>query len=308
MVHDVLATDYPSIFQQLLSPLATSRGTISREDLFASPQLGTVKDATKLKHLKAFISQNPKFIGVVEGVLPETQALLDLIEAQLGAPVSENNVVRANEICTEIVGKITRPVFEGFLRNSLGGRINGEQVELPLAELLEFLLQDYGPFNRKIGNGLVSVAGEMNEWLLLRCLENAGLKSEEDFEKTGTDSNADIIIFAQNRTRQNLGVEVKSYHARERLLRGLQDITGQKVGAGFFVDPSEFSEARTETLLQTGAAAIYMPHQTIQQLERAARAMTTSHRPALGSKFYRPLETFASDMVSFRQRGVLPRI
>lgn len=301
-----MPTDYAAVYESLLAPLASSGKTIGTDELFSAPQLGTVQRATKLKHLKTFISAKPQYIGVVEGVLPNSEGLLDLIAKQLGSPVHEGNVVEANRICARIVMKAAQPVVASFVRSSLAQYIDDSHVNVPMEALIEFLVGEFSAFSRGAGNGLVSVAGSMNEVLLLACLEHAGMKRGTDFTKTGTDSEADIVIHTQVGAKQNLGVEVKSYHARERLLRGLQDIKGAKVGAGYFIDPAEFSLARTKTLLQTQAAAIYMPAVTLANVPADARGQVTTAQIAFQSRFYRPLEQFASDMKAFSKTGNLP--
>ncbi|QNP45668.1 hypothetical protein H9L14_14270 [Sphingomonas sediminicola] len=175
-----------------------------------------------------------------------------------------------------------------------------------MADLVTFLLDDYASFSRGAGNGLVSTAGRMNEKLLVACLEEKGLSHGANFTKTGTNLQGDIVIHSKAGAKKNLHVEVKSHHARERLLRGLNDITGEKVGAGYFVDPAEFGPGRTQTLLQSQAAAIYMPDSTLKKVDQNALAMKTNAAVAFGSRFYRPLEQFATDMQAFSQTGALP--
>jgi hypothetical protein len=259
-----------------------------------------------MKHLRRFISDRPEYIGVVHGVLPSRDVLLNLVEKQLGAPIAESNVVLANKKCAEIVTKAARPALESYIRTSLGQYVAGSQLDVPMDELIEFLLGDYASFSRGAGNGLISVAGGMNEELLAACLTGAGMIVGSDFTRTGTDSEGDIVIHSHAGVKSNLGVEIKSYHARERLLRGLKDIEGPKVGAGYFIDPTEFGGNRTVTLLQTHAAAIYMPAATLAQLGNQALAATSNEAIAYGSKFYRPLERFASDMKAFSKTGALP--
>lgn len=302
-----LATDYFAAFTSLLSPLLANAGTISIDKLFADPLLGNVSKATKLKHLKTFISGQATYVGIVEGVLPDDATLLKAIEQRIGAPISERNVVQANNACMGIVMSATRPVVETFVRESLSQYISGGNLNAPMSDLLDFLIDDYSSFSRGSGNGLVSIAGRMNENLLQACLEHAGLIKGTDFKRTGKNSEGDIIIHSHAGNRVNLGIEVKSHHARERLLRGLDNVSGSKVGAGYFVDPAEFGPGRTRTLLQTHAAAIYMPASTLGQLDPQARGLTTNVTIAFGSRFYRPLEQFATDMRVYSKTGVLPR-
>ena len=91
------------------------------------------------------------------------------------------------------------------------------------------------------------------------------------------------------------------------MLRGLQDIVGHKVGFGFFVDASEFNSHRTQTLLQSETAAIYMPQSTLNDVEIEAQAMRTTQTIAFNSRFYRPIEQFVSDMKYFCTNDELPK-
>lgn len=301
-----MPTNYPVVFEGLLRPLLAGKKTISVDKLFASPDLGTVTKATKLKHLRAFISDNPKYVGTVEGVLPTDEVLLEAIEQRLGCKIAENNIVRANQECADIVRSAAAPVVATFVGESLSQHVSGGKISLPMADLVTFLLDDYASFSRGAGNGLVSTAGRMNEKLLVACLEEKGLSHGANFTKTGKNLQGDIVIHSQAGAKKNLHVEVKSHHARERLLRGLNDITGEKVGAGYFVDPAEFGPGRTQTLLQSQAAAIYMPDSTLKKVDQNALGMTTNAAVAFGSRFYRPLEQFATDMQAFSQTGTLP--
>lgn len=301
-----MRTDYPVAFEGLLKPLLAGKKTISVDKLFASPSLGKVTKATKLKHLRAFISDKPKYVGTVEGVLPTDAVLLEAIEQRLGAKIAERNIVLANQECMDIVRSAAEPVVATFVRESLSQYVSGGKIASPMADLVTFLLDDYASFSRGAGNGLVSTAGRMNEQLLVACLEEKGLKPNLNFTKTGKNLEGDIVIHSQAGAKKNLHVEVKSHHARERLLRGLNDITGEKVGAGYFVDAAEFGPGRTKTLLQTQVAAIYMPGTTLKKVDKSAAKMTTNAAVAFGSRLYRPLEQFASDMKAYSQTGQLP--
>ena len=62
------------------------------------------------------------------------------------------------------------------------------------------------------------------------------------------------------------------------------------------MNSGEFGAARTHSLIQTKTAAVYMPAKTLAQIDQAIRDMTVHERIATGSRFYRPLEQFATDM------------
>lgn len=155
---------------------------------------------------------------------------------------------------------------------------------------------------KAMSNGLVSLAGGVNEAILRLGLENEGLTFNEDFIKTGKNSVADLVIYGPER-RQSMFVEVKSFKARERLLRGLQDIPyPDKIGVGFFMDPSEFNDDRTVTLLAAGPLAIYMPDATLEAVPAEAKRRVTRQ----GNVLYRGLSTFFRDMTTYNATGHLP--
>lgn len=297
--------DLQGVIVEILEPLRAAGSTISLARLCEDPRLGTVSDATKRGHLKRFITSNLEYLGTVQGLLPTADAVIDLAEREMGEAVSEKNVSQANRNCAAIVGRVAEPVVREFVSTGLEKFLHGEELRVPLRDLMDFLLGEFASFTKGAGNGLVSIAGTINEKLLVRCLLEKGLGPDE-FQQTGKNSESDILIHARGGVRANLGVEVKSYHARERLLRGLRDIERPKVGAGYFIDAGEFNAARTQLLLQTSAAAIYMPGETLARVDPVARDMTTNDRAAFGSRFYRPLERFASDMKHFVETGELP--
>lgn len=302
-----MPTNYPEAFESLLRPIATAGKTIGTSALFSSPLLGTVKHATKMSHLKKFISANREFVGVVEGVLPDSSTIFAIIEERLGEPINEANVVAANQACSEIITKISGPVVASFVRDAMGQHIDGNILRAPMDELIKFLTGEFASFSKSAGNGLASIAGSTNEGLLIACLEQAGLVPTKDFTKTGDDSRGDIVVHSHVGTKRNLGVEVKSYHARERLPRGLHDIDGWKVRAGYFVAPEEFGQKRTMRLLLTHAAAIYLPGATLAKLNDDVRDIQSNAEIAYQSRFYRPLERFASDMLFFSKNERLPK-
>ena len=145
--------------------------------------------------------------------------------------------------------------------------------------------------------------GRLNEEIILRALKNSALQGD-DYKRTGTKSDGDIIVFERVGKKKPLYVEVKSYHARERLLRGLQDIQHpEKVGAGFFRDAKEFNAKRTETLIGSGAWAIYIPDDTFLLITDQAKKMTTARQ----DRFYRPLSKFVSDMETYVSSGAISK-
>lgn|SRR5574337_16529 len=298
--------DYNKIFANMLRKVPTGERLTSYQIVSASEFDGVSKQTVK-KHFKNFLDANPGFLERVTGFYPKAETIVCMVEAELGS-IAESNLDRANVRCSEIVRGIARPIVEEFIRTGLSRYLEStnDNLRIGLHVLTDFLIEDFTDFVRSAGNGLVSIAGGLNELLLIKAMENAGLQRGQDFTKTGQNSKADIIVHSSAGTKDNLSVEVKSYHARERLLRGLQDINVPKIGVGFFKDPSEFNPARTETLLQAQPAAIYLPQATLDKLSDESKALKAQEKAAYKSVLYRPLERFVTDMEGFCKNGVLP--
>lgn len=297
--------DYKKIFADALTALAPGESKWL-EDLFRLPELPNTSEQTKRKYLRELISERPELLHSVRGFFPEPGVIIELVEKELGERIVEGNLDPANRKAAHLVRSIAGPVMQRFVEQTLEDHIKDSMIHLSLADLMSFLLEEFSGFAKGAGNGLVSIAGGLNERLLMRALENGGLTKDTHYAKTGTDSKADLVIHSTEKTRENLGVEIKSYHARERLLRGLQDISGHKVGVGWFQSPSEFNQKRTRTLLQTEVAAIYMPQKCLNEVEPSAASMTTNASIAFGSKLYRPIEQFVTDMKGYNATGSLP--
>ena len=274
--------------------------------LLALPELPAVAIATKRSHLKKLIELDPQLLEKVRGLYPKADTIIDIVERTTGR-VIETTLDASNRAAAAIVQNIAGPVVNQFVDTALRAYIIGDRITLTKSELMDFLLTEYSEFSKGAGNGLVSIAGTLNERILMRAMSNQGMIEGDNFQRTGTNSEADLIVHTRTGTRSSLGVELKSYHARERLLRGLQDIVGLKVGFGFFKDPSEFNAGRTQTLLQTHAAAIYMPNATLVRVATDSLAMTSNENIAFQSRFYRPIEQFVTDMLHYVGHGELPR-
>lgn len=301
-----MAIDYPAVFEHILKNAQAAGTTISLRIVLINPALSSVTGATIKKHLMRFISINTQYIGIVEGLLPDDDALIRIIEQKVGGKINGTNVVDANHHCADIVKSAAEPVLKTYVQESLSQYLAGGNLQIPVADLIDFLINDYEVFTRGAGNGLVSTAGRMNEKLLIACLTYVGLVDKTDFTRTGTKSDADIVIHSAAGSKPRLGVEVKSHHARERLLRGLKDVTAPKVGAGYFVDEKEFTESHTQALIHAGTASVYLPNATLTNINQNIRNLTVHDPIAVNSKFYRPIENFASDMKHFCTNGRLP--
>lgn len=276
------------------------------DQLFLDPALPSTARATHRKHLISLLNAEPALLEKVLGIYPNAHTIIDLVEHRFGM-ITEANLDISNRHAASIVRGIAQPVIEQFVDTTLASHITNGQVSISKLSLMTFLLEDFTEFSKGAGNGLVSIAGTLNEYLFMRAMRNGGMVEGTHFMKTGKNSEADLIVQSNAGTRPQLGVEIKSYHARERLLRGLHDITGAKVGIGFFKDSNEFNLSRTQTLLQTHAAAIYMPQATLSAVNPAAAALTSNENIAFQSKLYRPIERFVSDMNYFYNNALLPR-
>ncbi len=251
--------------------------------------------ATQKKALDLLFSRFPRLISLTEGYLPGTDAVMAIVKFRLGSDIAANNLSLANRYCSELVNEVRAPRLRRFIRETLtdGGelRVLGEE------QLIEFLTGPYEQFAKAASAGLVSRAGSLNEGLVREALKSEQVKAL----RTGTEGNADVQIAAPDlNPPQVLNVEIKSYGARERLLRGLQDCNTPKIGVGFFNKASEFNANRTSQLLGTNASAIYLPETTYQALDAATR----QRQNAQGGVFYRPLNRLGSDMREFCRSGV----
>lgn len=258
--------------------------------------------ATVTKKLKEYLRYYPDHIPKVIGFYPSYEAIIDLAEKRIGA-LNKTNIFEINMACKSIVDSITWPKHEHFIKSSLQelNALTDNTVTIDFNELAQFMYDDYSDFLVGSGNGLVSIAGRMNEEILLRALETVGLVRDKDFKRTGTNSVADIQFYGAKHI--TLYCEVKSYKARERFLRGLRDIPyADKIGVGFFLDPKEFNPTRTKTLLAAQPKAIYLPDETYNLLPAASKESKTVEQHYL----YRQLSRFVDDMAYFVKTGTLP--
>ncbi|RMI13644.1 MAG: hypothetical protein D6681_05730 [Calditrichaeota bacterium] len=263
----------------------------------------SVKAATVRKHLRRYIHHFPERLTQIVGFYPDAETILDLAERQSGSLTRADNLLAINRASKRIVDAITKPRHERFLRMKFSSFMKGDEVCAPVSELIDLLYDDYTDFVHEADNALVSIAGRLNEEILMRGLESGGLVRDADFIRSGNNSEADILIHQSGGHRRTLFCEVKSYHARERFLRGLKDIPyREKVGVGFFRDASEFNPERTKTILTAQPMAVYLPEDTLGALHPDSRTSTTAEQ----NRLYRPLSSFVPDAVFFRDHGRLP--
>ena len=293
-------TNYTAVIRDYLN---TREGLVDFEHIQA---LFEVAPQTVRNKIKEAMAQEPSLRGRIAGVFPDTATILDEVERDIGL-IQGSNLVTANLKSSALVEGWSKSFAEHFCKKALGSRLNREtgQVTLTFEELRTELLTPYEKYLVQSGNGLVSIAGTLNQSLFVRALRNSGLSdsgSDPQFRETGTKSEGDIQVYHNSsRSRKTLSVEAKSYAARERLLRGLADIPIPKVGVGFFNDASEFGRERVTLMATTAqASALYMPDSTLNAVSPASRAVTV---PATG-RICRSLEReFVADMKAFVETG-----
>ena len=282
---------------------ANSRGAFARRiahEIARTPEseLYGIHDITRgleKEALNALFAAFPYALAKTEGYLPGNDAVMAVVAHRLGSAITSENLERANACCSEVVRVAIAPRLRRFVRETLGN--TDTSITLDEDQLIEFLIGPYSQFSRSTSAGLVSVAGNLNEALVMSALRATGVQAI----MTGTEGNADIQILTRHLSPpQTLNIEVKSYGARERLLRGLHDCNTPKIGVGFFNKSSEFNAARTGQLLGTNASAIYLPVSTLTKLDDATR----SRQNAQGGIFYRPLNRLGADMERFADSGV----
>lgn len=287
-------------FRPLLGALAAQPGPHTPEQLASVLGWTAVQVREKLTRL---VSAYPALFEATAEFMPGTATIVAMIETRLGQPIRAENLSQANAACIEIVDAIVKPRYASFIRRELEEYIDAasDRLSMRVDELVPFLLEEYRVFVKQQDQGLTSKAGGLNEAILVRALINAGLVEGTAFEITGTKSRGDLAVYCDAVVpRSTLLVEVKSFGARERLLRGLQDIQPPKIGVGFFTQAHEFNALRTQQFLDTQALAIYMPEATYAALDVAARARQNGRATA----FYRPLNQYPGDMLAFTQQGV----
>lgn len=272
-----------------------------REGYFGS---SSVKGSTIENHLRDFLDAYKDRLGKISGVFPHSETILDLVEEELGEPIRSGNIVKSNEIAKRIVDDLEKPRHELFCTSRLQKYLTplSEEFCIPGEVLFRFCYEDYQSFASESGNGIVSRAGTINELILVRALEAEGLELGEnkDFTHKGKSREGDIVINSP-KTSHALRCEVKSYHARERLLRALEELKGElNLGIGWFQNPQEFTRKRTTAYITANTHAIYLPARTLERLPEGSkdRLNATGEQP-----FYRDIEELPGDAAYFSKTG-----
>ncbi|RQP98059.1 hypothetical protein [Burkholderia stagnalis] len=285
------------IYDRIKDALDATEAQVHFESILG---LFTFSAPTVKKHLRGFLARNQEYVDRIEGFLPDADVLIDRVEREIGQ-LTAASLWDGNLACKSLVDRVIRPMHARYLRQNVGAGTDG-RPQLTTEALIDFLYEDYTQFVRDTNNGVTSTAGRINERLVARALVNAGLAEDTHFITTGTNSDADLVVLQTAGNRRRLSVEIKSYNARERLLRGLRDAPEPKVAVGFFRNAGEFGPVRTLTLLGASPLAIYMPMDTYTDLDPASRTPRTLRQDSL----YRPLDEFVNDMRHFTVHGELP--
>lgn len=284
-------------YRPILNALLVAETPQTPEQLAATTGLGvhTVKS-----RLDAITKADACVLEATAEFLPDADVMIDFVQRTMGSPITQRNLAESNIVCSRAVDAIITPRHLSYLKRELAGHINADTVSIGLHDLATFLRDGYLDFVNRQDQGLIARAGRLNERLIRRALLNSGFVEGADFKMTGTKSEGDIIVRTTAGAGRPISIEVKSYGARERLLRGLADADTPKIGVGFFDTASEFNNSRTTDFLGTEALAIYLPPATLAGVDAAARARVNSR----GSVFYRPLTQLTTDLLTFKENGV----
>lgn len=90
------------------------------------------------------------------------------MEQEIGL-ITEKSLDLANVRSSEIVDGVARPIVEEFIHEGLAGSLDQSTrtIRIGVKALTDFLIEDFTEFVRSAGNGLVSIAGSLNEMLLI---------------------------------------------------------------------------------------------------------------------------------------------
>ena len=248
--------------------------------------------------IKEFYDIYPCLADVLEDYIPTAEVLLALATRNLGQEIEPDNLEKIREEVETIADAKAYRCRELILED-LGRRF--PSTSLVDAKLVQAIIEEYEPAVTSLNNSGIVIAGRVHELILQASLSSVALESGKDFGKPKKPrQNGDIRVTSRS-TGDHLATEVKSLKARERFKRGLGEIKGDKVGAGFFDEASEFTEAATTDLVDL-AWSVYLPINTLQALPEPIRSRTNKG----GRVFYRPVSRYAKDMQRFVLAGEFP--
>lgn len=212
------------------------------------------------------------------------------------------NLVRAK--CEEIANKITtdyyRNNFRPILENLRGMDLSKDDKDDDVGKILEWITEKVPGIIKSASNARVRVAGNANEYLYRRLLEQAGLIYGKDFKKI-SGIGKDFEIIHKGAQEKLLQVEIKSLKVRERGARTGSERAVKSVLAGFFDAPSEFTWEQV-TEMGNVFEAVYLPLDTLKLIDKAALHIKNSR----GNALLRSNTKFADEMKEFVKEGKLP--
>lgn len=87
--------------------------------------------------------------------------------------------MKANLIAKEIIGNLTSSFLKDFSEKCLGSDYNykTDEIKTSFTTLNNTLLKPYQEYLTKIDNALVSIAGTLNQSLIVHALRNSGLST-----------------------------------------------------------------------------------------------------------------------------------
>jgi hypothetical protein len=219
-------------------------------------------------HVRHFLGKYPEFLGLLRNTVTTADIAIRNAEFLLGAPVTDANFVSAKAL----IDRVDRQLWSRPKDSS----------------------------ERQSG---VGVLGEISESLLAKAL--AGLIDDENFFRVNGNqvkSYGDFVVMC---LPNNLWVSVKSNYARERLLAS--GYSNDIVGAGFFVDPDEFTNpVRIRNFQRVGFLAMYCPDVAVTDAQRILGTSTYQQIQNIYAQRHQPVPLNINGKPFIRQLSTLP--
>lgn len=291
---------------EIYSPLHTDLTALQLASVtkLATEVAPPMSDGSWKSHSSKFFKIYPCLAEQVSDYQPSAHVMVSLAERDLDGEITPELMIEARAIVEKANNardqrsrmQSAQQVFEPFIQSC---RLN--------APFNEFLLKlpDYEKKIQSLGQRTVSIAGDVHELVVVRALESVGLTQSLDvssdfFRPTKPKGKqGDIVVRSTKRPDALYRTEVKSLSARERFQRGLDALEGEhRVGFGFFNNPSEFNET-TVRLLSRVADAVYMPPQTLKELDGKVKNWMNNRQ----APFFRPVHEYPIDMKNWARNG-----
>lgn len=197
-------------------------------------------------------------------------------------------------------------------------------VDTVMSDVAEMAAEGLRTRVESVNQATRTIAGDANEEIYNRCLQNIGYSPGDEFEKEGDD--ADLIVYSET-PGDCLNAEVKSEKSRERASRSLMDAENPWILCSFFDDENEIRNGMFDGNLQgtrwiKSSVAVYVPPSTLGDVkdldeedddwEDAYDYRTDSDLWGFDGSdafddllFLRSNEEFAADMEHYRKHGTL---